>query len=111
MWNNFRWCFFQLNFSQTFKDPVSVQPGPPLQHHLRFGLLQEEGRHSMGGVPSKPGDPSRPLEVIGAGFSKTGTLSMQLALQELLQGPVIHGGTQSVFPGDGSSLPSRFGMT
>lgn len=42
----------------------------------------------MGGVPSKPGDPSRPLEVIGAGFSRTGTMSMQLALEELLQGPV-----------------------
>lgn len=42
----------------------------------------------MGGVPSKPGDPSRPLEVIGAGFSRTGTMSMQLALEELLRGPV-----------------------
>jgi hypothetical protein len=42
----------------------------------------------MGGIPSKPGDPSRPLEVIGAGFSRTGTMSMQLALEELLRGPV-----------------------
>lgn len=42
----------------------------------------------MGGVPSKPDDPSRPLEVIGAGFSRTGTMSMQLALEELLRGPV-----------------------
>ncbi|ORY67540.1 P-loop containing nucleoside triphosphate hydrolase protein [Pseudomassariella vexata] len=47
----------------------------------------------MGGVPSKPGDPSRPLEVIGAGYSRTGTLSVQLALEKLLDGPVMHGGT------------------
>ncbi|KAK7708987.1 hypothetical protein SLS64_006467 [Diaporthe eres] len=45
----------------------------------------------MGGVPSKPGDPSRPLEVIGAGFSRTGTMSMQLALEELLRAPVTFG--------------------
>lgn len=42
----------------------------------------------MGGIPSKPDDPSRPLEVIGAGFSRTGTMSMQIALEELLRGPV-----------------------
>ncbi|KAJ4408409.1 hypothetical protein N0V82_009708 [Gnomoniopsis sp. IMI 355080] len=46
----------------------------------------------MGGAPSKP-DASRTVEVIGAGYSKTGTLSMQLALETLLQGPVMHGGT------------------
>lgn len=47
----------------------------------------------MGGTPSKPGDPARPLEVIGAGYSRTGTVTMQLALEEILDGPVIHGGT------------------
>ncbi|KAH9906953.1 P-loop containing nucleoside triphosphate hydrolase protein [Xylariomycetidae sp. FL2044] len=46
----------------------------------------------MGGVPSKPGDPSTKLEVIGAGYSKTGTMSMQMALEKLLKGPVQHGG-------------------
>ncbi|KAK7946173.1 uncharacterized protein PG986_010494 [Apiospora aurea] len=50
----------------------------------------------MGGAPSKPGDPSRGLEVIGAGFSRTGTVSTQLALEEILDGPVLHGGTHMV---------------
>ncbi|KAK6839456.1 hypothetical protein PG995_007272 [Apiospora arundinis] len=50
----------------------------------------------MGGTPSKPGDPSRGLEVIGAGFSRTGTVSMQLALEKILNGPVIHGGTHMI---------------
>lgn len=54
----------------------------------------------MGGVPSKP-DPSRTLEVIGAGYSRTGTLSMQLALERLLDGPVMHGGTHVLSRGDG----------
>ncbi|KAF7528376.1 hypothetical protein G7054_g10182 [Neopestalotiopsis clavispora] len=48
----------------------------------------------MGGVPSIPTDPTRRLQVIGAGYSRTGTVTMQLALEQLLDGPVLHGGTQ-----------------
>lgn len=48
----------------------------------------------MGGVPSVPTDRSRKIEVIGAGYSRTGTVSMSLALEKLLDGPVMHGGTQ-----------------
>lgn len=54
----------------------------------------------MGGAPSKP-DPTRTVEVIGAGYSKTGTLSMQIALEHLLQGPVMHGGTHLLKREDG----------
>ncbi|KAH8586670.1 hypothetical protein B0O99DRAFT_678596 [Bisporella sp. PMI_857] len=48
----------------------------------------------MGGVPSIPTDPTRKVQVIGAGYSRTGTVTMQLALEKLLNGPVLHGGTQ-----------------
>lgn len=48
----------------------------------------------MGGIPSKPTDMSRQLQVICAGYSRTGTVTMQLALEKLLHGPVLHGGTQ-----------------
>ncbi|KAF4853390.1 hypothetical protein CGCSCA4_v002211 [Colletotrichum siamense] len=48
----------------------------------------------MGGAPSVPTDPSRRIQVIGAGYSRTGTVSLQLALEKLLDGPVMHGGTQ-----------------
>ena len=48
----------------------------------------------MGGAHSIPTDPSRTIQVIGAGYSRTGTVSMKLALTKLLDGPVIHGGTQ-----------------
>ncbi|KAI4594257.1 hypothetical protein KJ359_008532 [Pestalotiopsis sp. 9143b] len=41
----------------------------------------------MGGVPSIPTDPTRRLQVIGAGYSRTGTVTMQLALEKLLDGP------------------------
>ncbi|KAI8632921.1 P-loop containing nucleoside triphosphate hydrolase protein [Xylariaceae sp. FL1651] len=48
----------------------------------------------MGAAASIPTDPSRRLEVIDAGFSRTGTLSFSAALEKLLDGPVHHGGTQ-----------------
>jgi hypothetical protein len=54
----------------------------------------------MGVTPSKP-DPSRTLEVINAGFSRTGTESMAKAMEILLQGPVSHGGTQTFSRTDG----------
>ncbi|POR31922.1 Uncharacterized protein TPAR_07871 [Tolypocladium paradoxum] len=47
----------------------------------------------MGGVPSVPTDRSQTIQVIGAGYSRTGTVSMALALETLLGGPVMHGGT------------------
>ena len=54
----------------------------------------------MGGSLSKP-DPTRTtLEVVGAGYSRTGTSSVQLALEQLLEGPVYHGGTQIWLSGD-----------
>lgn len=55
----------------------------------------------MGGVPSVPTDRTRSVQVIGAGFSRTGTSSMALALEKLLDGPVMHGGTQLVGREDG----------
>lgn len=54
----------------------------------------------MGGVPSKPGDAATQLQVIGAGYSRTGTASMQLALEKVLQGPVMHGGTHILWRED-----------
>ncbi|KAL6806999.1 P-loop containing nucleoside triphosphate hydrolase protein [Trichoderma sp. SZMC 28013] len=48
----------------------------------------------MGGVPSIPTDRTRTVQVIGAGYSRTGTVSMALALERLLGEPVMHGGTQ-----------------
>lgn len=47
----------------------------------------------MGQQPSIPTDLSRKVRVIGAGFSRTGTVSFALALERLLQGPVCHSGT------------------
>lgn len=55
----------------------------------------------MGGAYSVPTDPSRTVQVIGAGYSRTGTSSMQIALSKLLNGPVIHGGTQLLEGTDG----------
>ncbi|KAK5989503.1 hypothetical protein PT974_11026 [Cladobotryum mycophilum] len=50
----------------------------------------------MGAVASVPTDRSRSLKVIGAGISRTGTVSMAMALEKLLNGPVLHGGTQMI---------------
>ncbi|KAM3542146.1 hypothetical protein ARSEF1564_004966 [Beauveria bassiana] len=46
----------------------------------------------MGGVPSVPQDKSRQVQVIAVGYSRTGTTSISIALEHLLQGPVFHGG-------------------
>lgn len=59
----------------------------------------------MGGVPSIPTDRSRTVQVIGAGYSRTGTVSMALALEKLLGGPVMHGGTQLFGREDGRCSP------
>lgn len=53
----------------------------------------------MGGALSKP-DPAATLQVVGAGYSRTGTSSLQLALAKLVDGPVYHGGTQIWMSGD-----------
>lgn len=56
----------------------------------------------MGAEPSKPTDNSKSLRFIGAGYSRTGTLSMTFALQKLLDGPVMHGGSQFLGREDGA---------
>ncbi|KAI0872555.1 P-loop containing nucleoside triphosphate hydrolase protein [Hypoxylon argillaceum] len=48
----------------------------------------------MGGVPSVPRDPSRKVQVICAGYPRTGTSTMALAIEQLYNGPFLHGGTQ-----------------
>jgi hypothetical protein len=61
----------------------------------------------MGGTPSVPRDSSQRLKVIGAGYSRTGTTTMQLALEKLLDGPVMHGGTNILNREDGKLIPRR----
>jgi hypothetical protein len=53
----------------------------------------------MGGALSKA-DSAATMQVIGAGYSRTGTSSLQLALEKLVDGPVYHGGTQIWLSGD-----------
>lgn len=61
----------------------------------------------MGGTPSVPRDSSQRLKVIGAGYSRTGTTTMQLALEKLLDGPVMHGGTHILNREDGKLITAR----
>jgi hypothetical protein len=61
----------------------------------------------MGQQPSIPTDLSKELRVIGAGFSRTGTVSFALALEKLLQGPVCHGGT-TLFGREEGLAPTPF---
>lgn len=48
----------------------------------------------MGYPELVPSDMEMMLQVIGAGASRTGTLSLARALETLLNGPVMHGGVQ-----------------
>jgi hypothetical protein len=48
----------------------------------------------MSSVPSNPSDHNRSVGVICAAYSGTGTLSVAAALERLLDGPVMHGGSQ-----------------
>jgi hypothetical protein len=96
------------------KDPNG--PSLLVQHPLRQAhndnaLCSAEREKIMGGVPSVPTDPDKSLQVIGAGFARTGTVSMALALEKILDGPVCHGGTQLLGREDGKdslSLSSYF---
>lgn len=54
----------------------------------------------MGQHASRPPDPTKKIQVIGAGVSRTGTLSFGLALERLLDGPVYHGGSSLVLGGN-----------
>lgn len=62
----------------------------------------------MGGVASVPDDPTRSLQIIGGGYSRTGTLSTALALEKLLDGPVMHGGSQLLGREDGTTKDRPF---
>jgi hypothetical protein len=57
----------------------------------------------MGQQPSIPTDLSRSLRVIGAGYSRTGTVSFALALEKLLKGPVCHSGSSVLLREEGIS--------
>ena len=48
-----------------------------------------------------PTDRSRPLRVIGAGMGRTGTASFTAALEILLDGPALHGGSASLYREEG----------
>ncbi|KAE8441952.1 hypothetical protein EG329_004160 [Mollisiaceae sp. DMI_Dod_QoI] len=45
------------------------------------------------GVPQKPKDKNRKIQVIGSGLGRTGTMSLSAALETLLNGKVYHTGT------------------
>lgn len=57
---------------------------------------------------NRPKDKNRSLRVIGAGFSRTGTLSFTMAIERLLNGPVCHGGTACLNREEGQYPPSSF---
>lgn len=50
-----------------------------------------------------PQDLSRSIQVIGAGYSRTGTVSFSLALERLLNGPVCHSGATTLLREEGTS--------
>src|SRR5436190_21833694 len=52
-----------------------------------------------------PKDLSRSIQVIGAGYSRTGTVSLSLALEKLLRGPVCHSGSACILREEGMANP------
>jgi hypothetical protein len=83
------------------------------RQHFSLTAVKSDISATMGGVPSIPKDPTRLLKIIGAGYSRTGTLSIALALEKLLDGPVMHGGSQLLGREDGSdpTRPLRVGSS
>jgi hypothetical protein len=79
--------FFLIIFRNT---KSSTSQPPEGRNHRR--PLPEQVQANMGVLPSKP-DSSKSLQVIGAGFSRTGTLSTALAFEKLFDGPSFHGGS------------------
>jgi hypothetical protein len=79
--------------------------GHSLQRH--FGHIKLKTKYTtrifaMGSAPSKPDPFVRSVEVISAGLSRTGTESMTLALERLLDGPVAYGGILCMRRTDGT---------
>lgn len=48
------------------------------------------------------------MQVISAGYSRTGTVSMSMALDKLLDGSILHGGTQILVRDDGEIFHAAF---
>jgi hypothetical protein len=80
------------------------------RQHFSLTAVKSNISAIMGGVPSIPTDPTRSLKITGAGYSRTGTLSMALALEKLLDGPVMHGGSQLLGREDRSDPTSLFSL-
>src|SRR5271170_6832200 len=55
---------------------------------------------------NKPTDSSRSIQVIGAGYSRTGTTSFTKALERLLGGPVCHSAAASLQREEGNRVQS-----
>jgi hypothetical protein len=51
--------------------------------------------------PTQHDKDTKTVKVIGAGYSRTGTVSFSLAMEILLGGPVMHSGTASVVREEG----------
>ena len=49
-----------------------------------------------------PTDPSKSIKVIGAGQSRTGSVSFSMALEKLLRGPVCHSGSACLLREEGN---------
>jgi hypothetical protein len=90
-----------LLFELSHSDAPS---GTILQPGIVGAIVGERSIAVMGLSPSKPDQerfPTGSLRVIAAGYSRTGTESMTVALEKLLGGPVAHGGTQGIYRTDG----------
>jgi len=77
-------------FSIYFLSSVSIYK---VSFDFTLHFIVGDLRSSMGQQPSIPKDLTKEVRVIGAGFSRTGTVSFAIALEKLLEGPVCHGGT------------------
>lgn len=65
----------------------------------------------MGGQVSIPIETSDKMQVIGAGYSRTGTTTFALAMEILLDGPACHGGSQVIGREDGKDADVRKSQT
>ena len=106
-------CMVPHSFSRSYICPavtitgiLTVKSIIPITRPPTSGRYQNTRSNTdMGGVESIPTDPSQRVQVISAGYSRTGTVSMSLAVAKLVDGPVFHGGTQILTRDDGKQAP------
>ncbi len=91
-----------VSFQPRYRYPLIPTPDKRIMAKQLFENTSQSYLDDL----KRPKNKGRPFRVIGAGYSRTGTLSFTVALEKLLKGPMCHGGSLILTREEGM-FPSR----